>query len=183
MSDNISEKNADKVSENMQKKMRAVRVVGNGRGGRIVAAVTEVVTPIAEELGYIVWDVEYVKEGADYILRITIDKDGGITIDDCEKFTRAVDEPLDRADPIENAYMLEVSSPGVERSLSRAEHFEYCIGEKVEIKLFAPMDNCKVFTGVLIKYDCDGTVHLDVGGVDRAIPRDAIAKARTLFDF
>ena len=86
--------------------------------------VRELVAPTADELGLKLWDVEYVKEGADYVLRITIDSDEGITIDDCERFHRAIDPVIDEDDPIENSYKLEVSSPGVERVLTRPEHFE-----------------------------------------------------------
>ena len=91
--------------------------------------VRELVAPTADELGLKLWDVEYVKEGADYVLRITIDSDEGITIDDCERFHRAIDPVIDEDDPIENSYKLEVSSPGVERVLTRPEHFEAMKGE------------------------------------------------------
>ena len=170
------------TGENAPRKMRAVRVPGAGRGGRIAGEVTRVISPIADEMGYMIWDVEYVKEGADYILRITIDSEEGITIDDCEKFTRAIDAPLDEADPIEAAYLLEVSSPGIERSLSRPEHFEYCIGEKVELKLFAPVDGVKLHTGILTAYGENGIV-LTVGDAEKLFSLDSVAKARTVFDF
>ena len=165
------------------RKLRAVRTLGAGRGGRIAAAVTEVISPIAEEMGYTLWDVEYVKEGADYVLRITIDNAEGITIDDCEKFTRAIDAPLDEADPIEAAYMLEVSSPGIERNLSRPEHFIHCIGEKVELKLYAPIDGSKVQVGILREYTEDGNITVDVAGQTKIIASSDVAKARTVFDF
>ena len=174
---------AEKNTENGARKLRAVRTPGAGRGGRIAAAVTEVISPIADEMGYILWDVEYVKEGADYILRITIDSEEGITIDDCEKFTRAVDAPLDEADPIEQAYLLEVSSPGIERNLSRPEHFTYCIGEKAELKLYAPVDGAKVFVGILADYSEDGVISLDVAGNIKTFAASDVAKARTVFDF
>lgn len=174
---------ADNNTSEGARKLRAVKTPGAGRGGRIAAAVTEVISPIAHEMGYILWDVEYVKEGADYILRITIDSEEGITIDDCEKFTRAVDAPLDEADPIESAYMLEVSSPGIERNLSRPEHFVYCIGEKVELKLYAPVDGSKVHVGILTAYGDDGSISLDVAGNTKVFSTSDVAKARTVFDF
>ena len=81
----------------------------------IIQTVTEFASPLAEELGYIIWDIEYVKEGGKMILRFTIDKEGGVGIEDCEKFHRAVDVLIEESDPIEDAYTLEVSSPGIER--------------------------------------------------------------------
>ena len=171
------------TTENGARRLRAVRTLGAGRGGRIASAVTEVISPIAQEMGYTLWDVEYVKEGADYVLRITIDSEEGITIDDCEKFTRAIDAPLDEADPIEAAYMLEVSSPGIERNLSRPQHFIHCIGEKVELKLYAPLDGSRVQVGILCEYTEDGNIILEVAGQTKIIPSADVAKARTVFDF
>ena len=86
-------------------------------GGNIVASVRAAIAPVVEGLGYSIWDLEYVKEGADWFLRVTIDSPSGITIDDCETVHRAIDPVLDEVDPIEGAYHLEVSSPGIEREL------------------------------------------------------------------
>ena len=107
-------------------------------GKSIVETVWELAEPIAESLGCWLWDVEYVKEGARRVLRITIDSEEGITIEDCEKLHRAIDPVLDEADPIEEAYYLEVSSPGVERDLRTPAHVEACEGWNVEVKLYAP---------------------------------------------
>ena len=104
------------------------------------------------------WDVRYVKEGAGWFLRIYIDKDGGVDINDCEAVSRAVNEPLDELDPIENAYCLEVCSPGIERELIRDEHFEQFIGADIMVKMRVPIDGIgKEFKGVLKSYD-DGMV-------------------------
>ncbi|MBR2849850.1 MAG: ribosome maturation factor RimP, partial [Clostridia bacterium] len=100
--------------------------------------------PLADELGCWVWDVEYVKEGARKILRITIDSEEGIDINLCEKLHRAIDPLLDEADPIEEAYYLEVCSPGVERELRTQIHIDACEGWDVEVKLYAPIDGAKV---------------------------------------
>lgn len=94
--------------------------------GGIAAAVTKLAEPLAEELGYFLWDVEYVKEGSEMYLRITIDSEEGITIEDCEKMHRAIDPILDEADPIDEAYHLEISSPGIERELKNDMHVEAC---------------------------------------------------------
>ncbi len=163
---------------------RAPRPRTTGRG--IADTVRTIIQPTADELGYYLWDVEYVKEGADYILRITIDlpdSETGITIDDCERMTRAIDPVLDEADPIEASYLLEVSSPGIERELTRDEHFSLCRGEKVEVRLFAPVDGSRVFVGLLEGLDDEGRVAVRVADTLHTFPRNAIAKIRTVFDF
>ena len=125
--------------------------MANKKGG-IAAVVSELAQPLADQLGYILWDVEYVREGADYYLRITLDSEEGITLDDCERFSRAIDPVLDEADPISDAYHLEVSSPGIERELKTAAHIEACCGWDVEAKLFSPLDGTRIWTGVTFKY-------------------------------
>lgn len=148
----------------------------------IADTVRDLVSPTADELGYTLWDVEYVKEGADMILRITIDKPEGIDIEDCEKMSRAIDPIIDEADPIEVSYRMEVSSPGVERVLSRPEHFEMCMGEKVELKLYAPKDGQKQFVGILSGYE-NGDVTLTVGDENITFEKASVAKAATVFDW
>lgn len=144
--------------------------------------VRELVTPVAQEQNIILWDVEFVREGAEMILRLTIDKEGGVGIDDCEKFHRAIDPLLDEADPIETAYRLEVSSPGIERSITRPEHFVAMKGSEVEVKLYAPIDGVKLFRGIL--GDFDGTnVTFTVGGEEIVIEREKLAKVRAVYDF
>lgn len=144
--------------------------------------VRELVAPVAEEQGIVLWDVEFVREGAEMILRLTIDKEGGVGIDDCERFHRAIDPLLDEADPIETSYRLEVSSPGIERNIVRPEHFAAMKGSEVEVKLYAPMDGVKLFRGILGEFD--GTsVTFSVGGEDISIEREKIARVRTVYDF
>ncbi len=167
--------------QNPAERRRAPAARRSGRG--IAELVRTIITPTADELGYYLWDVEYVKEGADYILRVTIDNDEGITIDDCERMTRAIDPILDLHDPIEDAYLLEVSSPGIERDITRDEHFALCEGEKVEVRLFAPVDGSRVFVGILGAIDEDGLVPVDTAGTTHRFPRSAIAKIHTVFDF
>ena len=118
-----------------------------------VERVIEIVKPFADELGLEIWDVTFKKEGADWYLRIFIDKEGGVSIDDCVDLTHAVSKPLDDADPIKQNYMLEISSPGVERELTRDEHFRKYIGQKVIIKTIRPIDNVRDFNGVLKAYE------------------------------
>ena len=133
------------------------------KGGNTAAVVRAIVEPIARQLGLSVWDVRFVKEGAAWYLRIFIDKQGGVSIDDCVEMTRAIDKPLDEADPIEQAYTLEVSSPGIERELTRPEHFQSCMGQKIKIKAIRPIDGQREFSGILEGFD-DGNVTL--GGED-----------------
>lgn len=148
----------------------------------VAATVSELIAPIANELGYFLWDVEFVKEGSRHILRVTIDSEDGINIDDCEKMHRAIDPVLDEADPIEAAYYLEVSSPGIERELRTDAHILACIGESVEIKLYAPIDGVKSFGGVLAGYE-DGCVSVNIGASVKTFERKDIAKIKTVFDF
>ncbi len=123
------------------------------KGGNTIKAVREIVEPYAEELGLRIWDVRFLKEGASWYLRIFIDKDGGVCIDDCVDLTHAINKPLDEADPIEQAYFLEVSSPGVERDLVRDEHFTEFLGEKIKVKMIRPVDGKREFSGILEEYD------------------------------
>ncbi len=123
--------------------------MAKSKGGNVVEAVRTLAAPIAEELGVELWDIRFEKEGADWFLRIFLDKDGGIDINDCEKFSRAIDGPLDDADPIEQSYCLEVSSPGIERSLTRPEHFIKCKGQKIQVKLIRALEGQREFKGIL----------------------------------
>lgn len=156
---------------------------GTGNKG-IAAAVRELIAPVAEQMGYYLWDVEYVKEGADRYLRITIDNEDGISIDDCEKLHRAIDPLLDEADPIEESYILEVSSPGIERELKCDEHIHACEGWDIEIKLYAPINGTKQMRGVLRGLDESGEcVVAECGGETVCIKKSDIAKLSTYYNF
>lgn len=129
-----------------------------------VQRVGEIVKPFAEELGLSIWDITYKKEGSDWYLRIFIDKDGGVSIDDCVDLTHAVSQPLDDADPIPQNYTLEISSPGVERELTREEHFKANIGNAVFLRTIRPVDGARDFKGTLKSYeDKKITVELENG--------------------
>ncbi|MBO6052405.1 MAG: ribosome maturation factor RimP [Clostridia bacterium] len=152
----------------------------------VAALVRELVLPLCEEFGYILWDVEYVKEGADMILRITIDTDaeGGISIDDCERLHRAVDPLLDEADPIEESYMLAVSSPGVERVLTEPFHFSRMAGSDVVLKFYTAVDGSKTLRARLIGLDEEtGEIVVDKDGEEKRFPRKSVAKCETVFDW
>lgn len=127
--------------------------------GKIADVITELAKPVILRLGCILWDVEYVKEAGQKILRIYIDKEGGVSIEDCENVSRALDPVLDEKDPIDEPYVFEVSSAGLERRLTRPEHFFCFIDHIVEIKLYKAENGTKVFSGVLKKYE-DGNISL-----------------------
>ena len=142
--------------------------------------VKEAILPTVTELGYRIWDVTYSKVGADYHLEITIDNDEGININDCEKVHRAIDPIIDECDPIESFYYLDVSSPGAERDLRTDEHIAYCIGWRVEAKLYAEKDGRKSFVGVLESYE-DSVLTINEGENSVALKRDEISKLTTVY--
>ncbi len=142
----------------------------------------ELLTPIAQAAGVKIYDVEYVKEGSDYYLRAYIDKDGGVNIDDCEKVSRALSDELDKNDFIADAYILEVSSPGLGRTLKKDRHLEYSLGEEVELKLYKPQDGTKDFEGTLKSFDKD-SITLTTPDRDFTFLRKDIAVVRLKLDF
>lgn len=134
--------------------------------GNTVSRVTDIVKPYADELGLDLWDVRFVKEGTDWYLRIFIDKPDGVSIDDCVDLTHAITKPLDEADPISQSYLLEVSSPGVERELTKDEHFEKYVGADVMMRLIRPIDKVRDFNGKLLSYD-NGEITLELKDGER----------------
>ncbi len=149
----------------------------------IAETVRQGIQPVADELGLTIWDVEFVKEGAKRILRVTIDHEDGITIDDCERMHRAIDPVLDEMDPIDTAYDLEVSSPGIERDVRTDAHIDACVGERIMVRFFAPFEGKKSLEGFLEGRDEAGNVLLSLDGETRTLPRSLIAKMQTVFVF
>ena len=144
--------------------------------------VLEISDKLAEEMNFSVVDVEFKKEGQDKILRVYIDKDGGVDLDDCEKFSRALEAVLDEEDFIEEAYNLEVSSPGLDRQLKKEREFLHYIGRKVDVKLYKEQDGKKEFTAILKNYE-EKTVSLEVSGeILKINPKDA-AFIKLYFEF
>ena len=142
----------------------------------------ELVLPIVEENKFELVDVEYVKEAGEYYLRVYIDKPGGINIDDCETVSRRLSDLLDREDFIKEAYILEVSSPGLDRPLKKDKDFERNLGKEVELKTYKPIDKRKEFTGTLKSYDAD-TVTIDTGpDGEMEFNRKDIAQIRLFID-
>ena len=135
-----------------------------------------------EVLGFELCDVEFIKEYGDWVLTLYINKEGGVNIDDCEQVSRAVDPLLDAADPIEQAYMLSVSSLGLDRPLKKDADYARNIGKRIELKLFAPKDGKKEFTGELVSFD-ENSVVVRIGSGELTLERKAIALARPELKF
>lgn len=138
------------------------------KGGNTVSTVYDLARPIADELGLKIWDVTFEKEGAMWYLRVLIDKDGGLSMDDCEAMTRPLSEALDKADPIEQNYMLEVGSPGLGRELKKKEHFEEFLECPVRIRYIRETDGQKEFIAVLKGFN-DGIVSVVTEDGDKEI--------------
>ena len=140
--------------------------------------------PIAAKHGVWIYDVEYIKEGPEYYLNIYIDKDGGVDIIDCENVSRALSDALDKEDLIPDAYILEVSSPGLGRVLKKDRHLEQSIGMDVELKLYKANEKGKDFAGVLVAFDADTITTKDPETEEETVwNRKDIAKINLALDF
>lgn len=146
------------------------------------AKTEELLIPIVQKCGVEIYDVEYVKEGSDYYLRAYIDKPEGVSIIDCENVSRALSDALDREDFIPDAYILEVSSPGLGRTLKKDKHLLKSIGQEVEIRLFKAIDKCKEFSGILESFD-ENVIVISEGETTRTFERSDIALIRLALDF
>ena len=135
-------------------------------------------SPVLEELAYELVDLEFVKEGQSWYLRLYLDKEGGITLDDCEKASRAIEVVMDEKDPIEQAYYLEVSSPGLDRPLKKEKDFIKYAGEVVDIKLYRAQNKKKTFQGELVGLKDDVVTILDEAGEPLSFARKDIAQIR-----
>lgn len=151
-----------------------------------MAKVTELTAglaaPIVEAAGCSLWDVEYVKEAGEWFLRVYIDKEGGVSINDCEAVSRPLSDALDEADPIEGSYTLEVSSAGADRVLKKPEHFAAFLGSEVDVKLYRAREGRKELTGVLRGYD-DGDVTVELPGGDATLEKKDVAQVRLHVSF
>ncbi len=148
----------------------------------IASRVEALAAPVAEELGYQLFDVEYVKEGPDFYLRLFITKEDGIAIDDCEAMSRAIDPLLDEADLIKDHYYLEVSSVGLDRPLKKEKDFLYFMGEKIEVKLYQKLDGSDYYIGRLIGYE-DGEFTIEDGKGERRFAQKDARLIRPWVDF
>ncbi len=142
----------------------------------------QLLTPIVERFGVEIYDVEYVKEGSNWYLRAFIDKEEGVNINDCENVSRALSDALDTEDYIEDAYILEVSSPGLGRALKKDRHLEKSLGMEVEVRTYKAIDGQKEFSGILMAYDQE-TVTIEETNEEHIFRRSEIAQIRLALDF
>ena len=144
---------------------------------KVTDTVAALAAPVVEAAGCTLWDVAYVKEAGQWFLRLYIDKEGGISIEDCEAVSRPMSDLLDEADPIEGSYVFEVSSAGADRVLKTPEHFEQFMNTEVEVKLYRPREGRKEFVGLLQSY-ADGGVVIDMNGQSAEFTKQEIALVR-----
>lgn len=148
----------------------------------IKSTVEAMVTPYLQEHGFELVDIEYVKEGSNWFLRVYIDKEGGIDIDECGQVSEYLSAKLDEKDPISGAYFLEVSSPGAERPLKKPADFKRAVGKYVFVTTYEPVDGLKEFEGTLEAYEPAGLT-VSVGKRKHMIPQDKMASARLAIKF
>ena len=144
---------------------------------RITERVSELARPHVEAEGCSLWDVEYVREAGTWYLRIFIDKEGGVSIDDCERISRRLDPVLDEEDPIPESYVFEVGSAGADRELKRPQDFERYMGSQVDVRLYQPVEGSKLYVGVLAGYE-DGCVSIECGKQRRSFEKGQVAQVR-----
>ncbi len=144
---------------------------------KVTDTVAALAAPYVEAAGCTLWDVEYVKEAGERFLRVYIDKEGGVSIDDCEAVSRPLSDALDEADPIPDSYTFEVSSAGCDRALRKPEHFRQFLGSEVEVKLYRAREGRKDFVGVLRAWE-DGALVLETDGVPAAFEKQEVAQVR-----
>ena len=144
---------------------------------KLTDKIAEIARPVVEEEGCSLWDVEYVREAGTWYLRVFINRDGGVSIDDCERVSRRLDPILDEEDPIPDSYVFEVGSAGADRELKRPGDFEQFMGSEVEVKLYRPVDGSKHYTGTLSGYEA-GAVSLTVGEKTLRFPKEQVAQVR-----
>lgn len=161
---------------------RIIVIKGDGTLAKIDEALEKIAGEVCNRHGVYIYETEYKKEGSEYFLRLFIDKEGGVTIEDCENVSREISPLLDNLTFIKEAYIFEVSSPGIDRALSRDWHFEKAMGKEIDIKLFAPVDGKKEICGTLTKYDA-GAITVDVNGKEITIEKGKAASVRLAYNF
>ncbi len=151
------------------------------RQKEILRVVGNIIEPVIDELGYELLDVEYVVERGRWTLRIYIDKEGGVSVNDCAIVSKEVSPILDVEDPIDNSYVLEVSSPGLNRPLTKEKHFVWAIGKKIKVRTEMPIEGRRNFTGLLQDFK-DGTLFLNIEGEIFSLSYDNIEKANLVYE-
>ena len=161
----------------------AVIYLKSKKGGSTVQTAQRLIKPVVEELGLILWDTRFEKEGSRWYLRYFIDKEGGVNIKDCETVSRAIEKLLDEADPIEQSYTLEVSSPGIERELIKDWHFEMYAGSKVHVRFIRPVNGQRDFYGELLSKNGDDITILLGGDVEMSFHRAEASSVKLAADY
>ena len=149
---------------------------------KITDFTAQLARPVVEANGCTLWDVEYVREAGEWFLRVYIDKEGGVSIDDCEAVSRPLSDALDEADPIQDPYTFEVSSAGADRALKKPEHFARFLGRPVDVRLYRPVDGGREHTGALRGYD-GGDVTIDTPAGPRTFEKKDVAQVRLHIEF
>ena len=149
---------------------------------KVTEIVQKLAEPVVTEHGCTLWDVEYVREGDQRFLRLYLDKEGGVDIDDCEAVSRAMDPLLDEADPIPESYHFEVCSAGLERVLKRPSDFARFLGSPVTVKLYRPLNGRKEIPAVLTGY-CDGRITVEAGTETITFEKSQVAQVRLRVEF
>lgn len=150
---------------------------------KVTDLTAQLAQPLVEAAGCTLWDTEYVKEGGTWFLRVYIDKQGGVSIEDCEAVSRPLSDKLDELDPIEGSYTLEVSSAGADRVLKKPEHFQMFLGSEVECRLYRPREGRREFVGTLTAYSERGDVTLEVSGTSIVFEKKELAQVRLYVSF
>lgn len=150
---------------------------------KVTELTAELALPLVEQAGCTLWDVEYVREAGTWYLRVLIDAEGGVSINQCEEISRPLSDLLDEADPIEGSYVLEVGSAGAERPLKKPEHFAYAMGHPVEVRLYRPLEGQKSFRGTLAGYENGSVTIEEESGATRTFEKKDIALVRQYVAF
>lgn len=145
---------------------------------KVTDLTAQLAQPLVQAAGCTLWDTEYVKEGGAWYLRVYIDKEGGVSIDDCEAVSRPLSDKLDELDPIQGSYTLEVSSAGADRVLKKPEQFRQFVGSEVECRLYRPRDGQREFVGILKEYREDGGVTVAANGSELSFEKQELAQVR-----
>ena len=150
---------------------------------KITETVRQFAEPVVQAHGCSLWDVEYVREAGTWYLRVFLDADDGVSIDQCEAVSRPLSDALDEADPIQGSYVLEVGSAGADRALKKPEHFAHCMGQEVDVKLYRPREGSKTFTGVLTGYEAGAVTIALPGGEEMTFDKKETALVRLHLTF
>ena len=157
--------------------------MASGKKGGTISVAAELAQHILDQMGLKLWDLRFEKEGSLWYLRYFIDKEGGVSVNDCENFSRAIDKRLDQADPIDQSYTLEVSSPGIERELTRDWHFERCMGQVIAVRFIRPVEGVRDFVGTLTAYENGSITMLLEDDVEMTFQKTEVSFVRIYNDY